>query len=57
MCETLGYKVTKLLRVRVLNVELGSLKSGEIRRLTKQELKEIYEQTKGRQDEGAYGAS
>lgn len=57
MCEALGYKVTKLLRVRVLNVELGSLKSGEIRRLTKQELKEIYEQTKGRQDEGAYGAS
>ena len=57
MCETLGYKVTKLLRVRVLNIELGNMKSGEIRRLTKQELKEIYEQTESRQDEGAGGAS
>lgn len=57
MCESLGYKVTKLLRVRILNIELGSLKSGEVRKLTKQELKELYERTKGRQDEGAYGAS
>lgn len=57
MCESLGYKVTKLLRVRVVNVELGGLKSGEVRKLTKQELKELYEQTKGRQDEGACGAS
>ncbi len=57
MCEALGYKVTKLLRVRVLNIELGNMKSGEIRRLTKQELKEIYEQTESRQDEGAGGAS
>lgn len=53
MCETLGYKVTKLLRVRIANIELGSLKSGEVRKLTNQELKELYEQTKGRQDEGA----
>lgn len=57
MCEVCGYKVTKLLRVRIVNIELGSLKSGEIRKLTKQELKELYEQTKGRQDEGACGAS
>ncbi len=53
MCETLGYKVTKLLRVRIANIELGSLKSGEVRKLTNQELKELYERTKGRQDEGA----
>lgn len=57
MCDALGYKVTKLVRVRVVNIELGKLKSGEMRRLTKQELKELYEQTKGRQDEGAGGAS
>lgn len=56
MCESLGYKVTKLLRVRIVNIELGSLKSGEVRKLTKQELKELYERTKGRQDEGACGA-
>lgn len=53
MCETLGYNVTKLLRVRIANIELGSLKSGEVRKLTNQELKELYERTKGRQDEGA----
>lgn len=57
MCGACGYKVTELLRVRVLNIKLGGLKSGEIRKLTEQELKELYEQTKGRQDEGAGGAS
>ena len=53
MCETLGYKVTKLLWVRIANIELGNLKNGEVRKLTNQELKELYERTKGRQDEGA----
>lgn len=53
MCEALGYKVTKLIRIRVLNVELGAMKSGEVRKLTGQELKELYEQTKGGQDAGA----
>ena len=53
MCETLGYKVTKLLRVRIANIELGNLKNGEVRKLTNQELKELYERTKGRQDEGS----
>lgn len=57
MCEALGYKVTKLLRVRIVGVELGNLRSGEVRKLTEQELKELYGQTKGRQDEGACGAS
>lgn len=56
MCEALGYKVTKLVRVRIMGIELGNLKSGEIRRLTKQELKDLYEQTKGGQDQGAYRA-
>ena len=57
MCRALGYGVTKLLRIRVVNIELGNLKSGEVRRLTKQELKELYEQTKSRQDAGTGGAS
>lgn len=57
MCEACGYKVTKLLRVRIINIELGELKSGEVRKLTEQELKGLYERTKGRQDEGACGAS
>ena len=32
MCEALGYKVTKLVRIRIMNVELGSLKSGAVRK-------------------------
>ena len=31
MCETLGYKVKTLTRIRVMNIELGDLKSGEYR--------------------------
>ena len=43
MCEALGYKVTKLLRVRIMNIELGSLKVGTARKLTKQELEVLYD--------------
>ena len=42
MCETLGYQVKSLKRVRVVNVELGSLKPGEYREVTGAELKELY---------------
>ena len=44
MCEALGYKVTKLVRIRIMNVELGSLKSGAVRKIEGQELKKLYEQ-------------
>lgn len=43
MCEALGYKVTKLIRVRIMNIELDGLKSGETREITGQELRELYE--------------
>ena len=43
MCEALGYQVKRLLRVRVMNIELGGLKPGAVRKLTEQELKELYE--------------
>lgn len=38
----------KLVRVRIMNIELGGLKPGAVRELTKQELKELYEQTETR---------
>ncbi len=38
MCETLNYKVTQLKRVRIMNLELGHLKSGEYRETTDEEL-------------------
>ena len=44
MCEALGYKVERLVRVRIMNIELGSLKPGAYRKLTEQELKELYGQ-------------
>ncbi|TAA43647.1 23S rRNA pseudouridine(2604) synthase RluF [Corallincola luteus] len=41
MCEYLGYKVTKLKRTRIMNVELGTLKVGQWRELTSKEMAEI----------------
>lgn len=37
MCEKLGYKVTRLKRIRIMNIKLGSLKSGKWRYLTENE--------------------
>lgn len=43
MCGELGYQVKSLKRVRVVNVELGTLKPGEYRVLTEQERKVLYQ--------------
>jgi 23S rRNA pseudouridine2604 synthase len=43
MCEALGYNVTKLKRVRIMNVKLGDLPEGRWRYLTKSELTKINE--------------
>ena len=39
MCLTLGYRVRKLKRIRVMNIKLGSLKEGACRELTEEELR------------------
>ncbi|MBI9065751.1 MAG: 23S rRNA pseudouridine(2604) synthase RluF [Salinivirgaceae bacterium] len=41
MCSYLNYEVTKLQRIRIMNINLGSLKVGEYRNITKKELKEL----------------
>jgi len=41
MCEYLGFEVTKLKRVRIMNVSLANLKPGDWRELTKDEMKII----------------
>ena len=41
MCEYYGYEVRRLLRVRIMNVSLGKLISGEWRYLTPKEIAEI----------------
>ncbi len=42
MCETLGYEVLKLKRIRIMNVELGDLKYSEYRELEGKELADLY---------------
>ena len=44
MCEALGYRVTKLKRVRIMNIHLKDLKTGEYRPLTEKELAELKKQ-------------
>lgn len=44
MCEAFHYKVTKLLRVRIMNIELGALKPGEYRSITRKELAQLNRQ-------------
>ncbi len=41
MCEYLGYTVTHLRRVRVMNIALGEMRPGHWRPLTQQELKDL----------------
>ena len=52
MCESLGYNVKRLVRVRIMNVRLGGLKPGAVRKLTEQELMGLYEQIEERQNAG-----
>lgn len=43
MCEALGYEVTYLKRIRMMNVTLGNLKSGEWRKMGFKELEQMEE--------------
>ena len=52
MCEALGYKVERLIRIRIMNIHLDGMKPGEVRELKEQELKELYGQIKAGQDAG-----
>jgi len=41
MCEYLGYRVTSLKRIRIMNIRLGRLKTGAWRNVTDKELEEL----------------
>ncbi len=41
MCEALGYKVQKLKRIRIMNIELGNLQKGTYRDVTDREYEEL----------------
>ena len=44
MCEYCGCRVKKLVRVRVMNIELGNLPKGQYRDVTEAEMQELYRQ-------------
>ena len=41
MCEHFGYEVTRLVRIRVMNIHLGKLREGRYRDLSKEERNEL----------------
>ncbi|MCQ2078814.1 MAG: pseudouridine synthase [archaeon] len=41
MCEYFGYNVVQLVRVRVMNIELGTLRAGRFRDITKKEREDL----------------
>jgi len=43
MCKEFGYRVKRLQRVRIMNIELGDLPIGEWRDLTESEMKTLFE--------------
>ena len=47
MCEYLGYKVTRLKRIRIMNLELGRLPVGKWRDLSKAELENLLKDLDG----------
>ena len=43
MCAAFGYEVKDLVRIRIMNIRLGSLKQGSSRKLSHEELEDLYE--------------
>ena len=46
MCAAFGYEVKDLVRIRIMNIRLGSLKEGAYRKLKDEEMEELYEMLK-----------
>lgn len=44
MCEALGFRVTALKRIRIMNIQLAHLKEGSYRRITGEEWQELLRQ-------------
>jgi 23S rRNA pseudouridine2604 synthase len=47
MCEYFGYRVEKLVRVRIMNIELGNLPVGQYRKVTPQEYRRLLKLIEG----------
>ncbi|MFI3285891.1 MAG: 23S rRNA pseudouridine(2604) synthase RluF [Rikenellaceae bacterium] len=55
MCETLGYEVTRLKRVRIMNIKLSPLATGQWRELEGRELTQLFDSLK--ESDGEQAAS
>jgi 23S rRNA pseudouridine2604 synthase len=55
MCEYFGYKVTKLERIRIMNISLGNLKQGTYRNVSAKELDKLEELIKDSSNTTVYG--
>lgn len=51
MCEYFGYRVVKLVRTRIMNIELGNLKSGTYREVTEEEYRILQKMTQNSSSE------
>jgi 23S rRNA pseudouridine2604 synthase len=47
MCEYFGYRVERLVRVRIMNIELGDLPVGQYREVTPQEYRSLLKLLEG----------
>ncbi len=47
MCEYFDYRVVSLKRVRIMNIHLGDLPSGQYRMITGEELKKLEQMLEG----------
>lgn len=55
MCETLGYEVRSLKRVRIMNVILGDMKAGEYREISGEERKKLVTAAAGKEAPRSFG--
>lgn len=55
MCEYFGYRVMRLQRVRIMNILLGHLKTGDYRNVTDRELKELMQLLTDSKNEAGQG--
>ena len=53
MCEYLGYEVVQLQRLRIMNIELGRLKPGQWRNITREEMAQLNKAIEGSSSEAA----
>ena len=55
MCQAFDYRVTRLVRVRIMNVELGNLPQGQYRHLSRRETAQMLRELKNPTDRGKTG--